>query len=263
MSNIHMVVEDMFWGRSLGYGSEILAWPSSLLRFIVYSSGEGTVVAMLKTLKKLLAAWVLQPIYSWVEPWVSNKEKKNNGWLSEHIGLYKWLNFHHTSLMAKLHVGGTNSLGEKECLFLMLLLESYSGTLCTLQADYISAWYHKLPWLQIHTFPLHKTNKDSYFHSCWESRHFAHSCSTLWSKMLRLSAVRDARPACVLQCFLYLFFLLRKICYEIIGIESRRLDLKFQLCHRLGKEFPGKYWSLCLSSVSLVELLEILGPTLF
>lgn len=71
-----------FWGKSLGYGSEILAWPSSLLRFIDYSSGEGNVVAMLKTLKKLLAAWILQPIYSWVEPWVSSKEKKKK-WLIE------------------------------------------------------------------------------------------------------------------------------------------------------------------------------------
>lgn len=77
MSNIHMVVEDKFWGKSLGYGSEILARPSSLLRFIDYSSGEGSAVAMLKTLKKLLAAWILQPIYSWVEPWVGTKEKKN------------------------------------------------------------------------------------------------------------------------------------------------------------------------------------------
>lgn len=76
MLNILMVVEDLFWGKSLGYGSEILAWPSSL-RFIDYSSGEGSVVAMLKVLKKLLAAWILQPIYSSVEPWVSNKEKKN------------------------------------------------------------------------------------------------------------------------------------------------------------------------------------------
>lgn len=50
MSNIHVVVEDMLWGKSLGYGSEILAWPSSLLRFIDYSSGEGNVVAVLKTL---------------------------------------------------------------------------------------------------------------------------------------------------------------------------------------------------------------------
>lgn len=34
MSTIHMVVEGLFWGKSFGYGSEILAWPSSLLRFI-------------------------------------------------------------------------------------------------------------------------------------------------------------------------------------------------------------------------------------
>lgn len=34
MSTICIVVEDMFQGMSLDYGSEILAWPSSVLQFI-------------------------------------------------------------------------------------------------------------------------------------------------------------------------------------------------------------------------------------
>lgn len=57
MSTIHVVVEDMFQGMRQGYGSEIvLRRPSSVLRFIDQCSGEGSVVAILKILEKLLAA---------------------------------------------------------------------------------------------------------------------------------------------------------------------------------------------------------------
>lgn len=170
--------------------------------------------------------------------------KEVNGRLTEHIGLCKWLNFHHTSLMAKLYVGGTNRLEKKERLF-------SNAAVRKLFWDSL----HAENWLRFSMTPQAVLVAESHVSltpNKWRlllsqlleiQAYCPPLLHTTEQRASAVSTAKDARQICVLHCFLYLLFLLRKIRRETIGTESRGLDLEFYLCH--GESWRKRVLCVC------------------